>query len=79
MTVDDFLSRSRGDGPADYIFFEQLPFEQPLYILFSSGTSGPPKCIVHSAGVSLQLELYAQTFTYQRNTNVGGAPPGHEG
>ncbi|KAJ7267595.1 acetoacetate-CoA ligase [Mycena haematopus] len=30
--------------------FEQLPFSHPLFILFSSGTSGPPKCMVHSAG-----------------------------
>ncbi|KAF5322148.1 hypothetical protein D9619_001457 [Psilocybe cf. subviscida] len=32
------------------LVFEQLPFKQPLYILYSSGTSGKPKCIVHSAG-----------------------------
>ena len=30
--------------------FERLPFAHPLYILFSSGTTGVPKCIVHSAG-----------------------------
>jgi acetoacetyl-CoA synthetase len=34
-------------GPVQY---ERLPFSQPLYILFSSGTTGIPKCIVHSAG-----------------------------
>lgn len=33
--------------------FEQLPFSHPLYILFSSGTTGIPKCIVHSAGGTL--------------------------
>ncbi|MEO9339459.1 acetoacetate--CoA ligase [Mesorhizobium sp. SB112] len=33
--------------------FEHLPFSHPLYILFSSGTTGIPKCIVHSAGGTL--------------------------
>lgn len=30
--------------------FEQLPFDTPLYIMFSSGTTGKPKCMVQSAG-----------------------------
>jgi len=33
--------------------FAPLPFSHPLYILFSSGTTGAPKCIVHSAGGTL--------------------------
>ncbi|NMG40787.1 acetoacetate--CoA ligase [Chelativorans sp. ZYF759] len=37
--------------------FERLPFEHPLYILFSSGTTGVPKCIVHSAGGTLIQHL----------------------
>ncbi|TMI96683.1 MAG: acetoacetate--CoA ligase, partial [Bacillati bacterium ANGP1] len=30
--------------------FEQLPFDHPVYIMFSSGTTGTPKCMVQSAG-----------------------------
>src|SRR5690606_23403999 len=37
--------------------FERLPFAHPLYILFSSGTTGIPKCIVHSAGGILLQHL----------------------
>ena len=33
--------------------FERLPFNHPLYIMFSSGTTGKPKCIVHGAGGTL--------------------------
>lgn len=31
----------------------RLPFNHPLFVLFSSGTTGPPKCIVHGAGGTL--------------------------
>jgi len=41
------------DNNSDKIEFEQLPFSHPIYIMFSSGTTGVPKCIVHSAGGTL--------------------------
>ena len=37
--------------------FAALPFDHPLYILFSSGTTGKPKCLVHSAGGTLIQHL----------------------
>ncbi len=41
-------------GPIDYV---ALPFDHPLYILYSSGTTGVPKCIVHGAGGTLLQHL----------------------
>jgi len=37
--------------------FARLPFNHPLFILFSSGTTGMPKCIVHGAGGTLLQHL----------------------
>ncbi|MEO5824619.1 MAG: acetoacetate--CoA ligase [Gemmatimonadales bacterium] len=37
--------------------FERLPFDYPLYILYSSGTTGLPKCMVHGAGGTLLQHL----------------------
>ncbi|PFH53745.1 hypothetical protein AMATHDRAFT_137053 [Amanita thiersii Skay4041] len=46
LTLSEFLECA-DDRP---LTFEQLPFEHPAFILYSSGTSGKPKCLVHSAG-----------------------------
>jgi acetoacetyl-CoA synthetase len=42
--------------------YRQLPFAHPLFILFSSGTTGVPKCIVHSAGGILLQHLKEHRF-----------------
>jgi acetoacetyl-CoA synthetase len=39
------------------IRFEQLPFDHPLFVMYSSGTTGVPKCIVHGAGGTLLQHL----------------------
>jgi acetoacetyl-CoA synthetase len=40
--------------------FERFPFDHPLYIVYSSGTTGAPKCIVHGAGNVLLQHLKEQ-------------------
>lgn len=42
--------------------FTRMPFSHPVYILFSSGTTGVPKCIVHSAGGTLIQHLKEHAF-----------------
>jgi len=56
VTLDDAIA----PFAAKPIEFARLPFSHPLYILFSSGTTGIPKCIVHSAGGTLIQHLKEQ-------------------
>ncbi|WP_281797015.1 acetoacetate--CoA ligase [Desulforhabdus amnigena] len=49
ILFEDFLAKEKGLE----IEFEQLPADHPVYIMYSSGTTGVPKCIVHGAGGTL--------------------------
>lgn len=56
MVWSEFLKSGGIDVSAktpQAIPFAKLPFDHPLYILFSSGTTGAPKCIIHAAGRTL--------------------------
>ncbi len=52
MLWEDLLANDSKD-----IEFAQLPFDHPVYIMYSSGTTGVPKCMVHGAGGTLLQHL----------------------
>jgi acetoacetyl-CoA synthetase len=53
VLFEDFISET-ADSELE---FAQLPFDHPVYILYSSGTTGVPKCMVHGAGGTLLQHL----------------------
>ncbi len=56
VRYSDVLERSTPEG----MRFEQLPFDHPVFIMFSSGTTGKPKCLVQGAGGVLVNHLKEQ-------------------
>ncbi|XP_004364994.2 acetoacetyl-CoA synthetase [Capsaspora owczarzaki ATCC 30864] len=58
VSFDAFLNEaSSPTEPAPALVYEQVPFNHPLFIMFSSGTTGIPKCMVHSVGGTLLQHL----------------------
>jgi len=53
ISYSDFIKLAKGIK----LTFEELPFDHPLYIMYSSGTTGMPKAIVHSVGGTLIQHL----------------------
>jgi acetoacetyl-CoA synthetase len=65
VRLDEWLRRYQ---PGD-IAYAQLPFNHPVFVLFSSGTTGKPKCIVHGAGGTLLQSL--KTFKLHFDARPG--------
>ena len=52
--ADDFVGAARAaDPPPLASLYAPLPFDAPVYVMFSSGTTGRPKCMVQGVGVTL--------------------------
>ena len=63
--LEDFMAPEAGE-----IEFEQLPFDHPVYVMYSSGTTGLPKCMVQGPGVLINhlKELILHTDLSRKDT-----------
>ena len=79
----DYLDKNHGlddlswsfiieNNKTEKIIFERVPFNSPLYILYSSGTTGKPKCIVHSVGGVLLQHIKEHTYhcDFRKNDRI---------
>ena len=85
LVIVDYLSNNKNknkhnlswgkiikDYKSEKIIFQRVPFSSPLYILYSSGTTGKPKCIVHSAGGVLLQHIKEHTYhcDFRKNDRI---------
>ncbi|XP_023339584.1 acetoacetyl-CoA synthetase isoform X2 [Eurytemora carolleeae] len=69
MFLDEFLDLGLNqDGTVPQLQYEQVPFNHPLFIMYSSGTTGAPKCMVHSVGGTLLKHLEEHIVQGNRST-----------
>jgi acetoacetyl-CoA synthetase len=68
LPVTSWSDATAGDEP---LTFERVPFEHPLWVLFSSGTTGVPKGIVHGHGGILLNQLREGTLQFEAREGEG--------
>ena len=63
LFMSKFLALGKDVAGRDELKYEQLPFYHPLFIMYSSGTTGKPKCIVSSKDIIFFYQLWVLKIT----------------